>query len=191
MKVLALDLMGVIAVQKKVSFPKQDYKKSDNEWKRLQKTAINKICNGLISERELMQKLELKEEEITKVLDSMILDQDARELIKSAKEKGMTTCLLSDHATRWAKYLLGKFEIELDYLVISEAIKSRKPNKRIYEEVPRVTRAKPEEILFVDDRALNLEAARELGFNCVLMQRDERECFEPSVKRLGEVAGML
>ncbi|MFA4946203.1 MAG: HAD-IA family hydrolase [Candidatus Micrarchaeia archaeon] len=190
MKVLALDLMGVITVQQYVSFPKQGADKIDEEWRQLKINILRAACKGTISESELIEALGVDEDAVRAALDSVDLDPDAKALVDAAREKGIATCVLTNHLTRWADYLLNRFKIDLDYSVVSDTLKSSKPEKRIFDEVLRVTGAKPEEVLFVDDHARNLEAARKLGFKCVLMRRDERERFEPSVRRR-EVVGML
>lgn len=47
----------------------------------------------------------------------------------------------------------------------------RKPDPKIYRLALYITQSAPEECLFVDDRALNLECARELGMRTILFKR--------------------
>ncbi|RMG55051.1 MAG: HAD family phosphatase [Acidobacteria bacterium] len=50
----------------------------------------------------------------------------------------------------------------------------RKPDRAIYQIVLRVTQRTPEECLFIDDRALNLECARQLGMRTIHYQNPQQ-----------------
>jgi FMN phosphatase YigB (HAD superfamily) len=61
-----------------------------------------------------------------------------------------------------------------------------KPDAAIYEHTLRGLGVKPEETLFVDDREINVQAARELGIRAVRFQsieqlREELEAMEFSI----------
>lgn len=60
----------------------------------------------------------------------------------------------------------------------------RKPNREIYELVMKKLKAKPEEILFVDDRDYNLEWPIKLGWNTILFNGNMRKVYG-SLKKLG------
>ncbi len=46
----------------------------------------------------------------------------------------------------------------------------RKPNAPIYELALKVTQRAPEECIFVDDRAINVESARQVGMDAIVFQ---------------------
>lgn len=50
---------------------------------------------------------------------------------------------------------------------LSYKLKMVKPSKRIYQEVLKKMKLKPEEVLFIDDKESNLKVARELGIKCI------------------------
>ncbi|MGN6637868.1 MAG: HAD-IA family hydrolase, partial [Mucilaginibacter sp.] len=52
----------------------------------------------------------------------------------------------------------------------SHLVGMRKPDKAIFEKVLHENNLKPEETLFIDDIAANLEAAKELGIQTYLMK---------------------
>lgn len=59
----------------------------------------------------------------------------------------------------------------------------KKPEKGIYEVALNVTQRKPEECVYVDDRALNLETAKKLGVHTIHFQNAEQ--LRQDLKRLG------
>lgn len=67
--------------------------------------------------------------------------------------------------------VLGHF----DRHVLSFKEKRRKPDEKIYRTAARACRAKPSEILYIDDRSDLTEAARELGFHVFTYKKNTAE----------------
>jgi len=57
--------------------------------------------------------------------------------------------------------------------IISYEVKVMKPSREIYEMLVKMTGCRPEEIMFIDDSAANVDAARALGINAVLYSLDK------------------
>ena len=103
------------------------------------------------------------------------LDND---FIKTAKElsKHFKLWILSNDVSEWSKYLRNKFKLNdlFDVVVISWDVKTRKPDKKIYEILLENTWSKSE-IYFVDDRWKNLKTAKELWIKTVKFNRDNKK----------------
>ncbi len=86
-------------------------------------------------------------------------------LLSNINEIHLDTCY--KHIHKMHGYL--DFETEIfDAVFYSHLLKMRKPDPVIYEMVENITGLKGNEILFIDDRYENVEAARKLGWNAVL-----------------------
>ncbi len=77
---------------------------------------------------------------------------------------------LSNDVSQWSRKLREHFQLDrfVDGYVISGDVGARKPDAAIYRTLLAKTGIKPEEIVFVDDRPRNLDAAAELGFQTIL-----------------------
>jgi FMN phosphatase YigB (HAD superfamily) len=62
-----------------------------------------------------------------------------------------------------------------DGFAISEALGCRKPDPRMYAEGSRLLRLEPHECLFIDDDPQLVDAARELGYQGITLDR-EAQC---------------
>lgn len=68
---------------------------------------------------------------------------------------------------------LGLYE-HFDSVLLSYALKMRKPNKNIFRYALRHVKAKPNETVFVDDKEKNLKAAKLLGMKVILYRNDKQ-----------------
>ncbi|MFZ0334745.1 MAG: HAD family phosphatase [Candidatus Acidiferrales bacterium] len=82
-------------------------------------------------------------------------------------------------------YRIDKFHLReyFDVFLSSCYLGVRKPDKAIYEQALNITQRRGEETVFVDDRALNLECARELGMRTI--QFTNAAQLEAELKELG------
>ena len=89
----------------------------------------------------------------------------AREFLLRAQEAGVPVWCLSNDVARWSTKLRAAFGIEplLAGAVISSDVGARKPDARIYRRLLDRAGCRPSEVVFVDDRARNVEAAAVLG----------------------------
>ena len=87
-----------------------------------------------------------------------------------AKECFLNIFCLSNDVGGWSKKLRTRFGIGhlIDSWIISGDVGHRKPSPEIYQILLRQSDVAPENILFVDDRQINLEAAAECGMRTVL-----------------------
>jgi len=89
----------------------------------------------------------------------------------AAKNGIATACLSNTNATHWAmmqgQHRLGHATIplhRLNHRFASHIIGAMKPDPRIYEHLEQATRVDPASILFFDDFAANIDAARARGW---------------------------
>jgi len=111
-------------------------------------------------------------------------------MFAQSKEYPETRAVL-DAAARTGKYLIGAinnepfelneyrieaFKLRRDFLVFFSScyIRSRKPEEHIFRVALEVTQRKPAQCIFIDDRPLNLESPRRLGFNVIHHQNPEQ-----------------
>lgn len=74
------------------------------------------------------------------------------------------------------QYRIEAFNLRRDFLVFFSScyVHSRKPEEHIFRVALEVTQRPPEQCLFVDDRALNLESPRRLGMAVIHYQNCEQ-----------------
>lgn len=111
-------------------------------------------------------------------------------MFAQSKEHPQTRAVLAELA-RSGKYLIGSinneplelnqyrieaFNLRRDFLVFFSScyVRSRKPEETIFRIALEVTQRPPEQCVFIDDRPLNLECPRRLGFNVIHHQNAEQ-----------------
>lgn len=103
------------------------------------------------------------------------LSRDYRLGILSNAELGMIDALLGK----------GKIpKVHWDVIIESAKVATVKPEKKIYEIARKKAKVAPHEILFIDDRQNNIEAAHALGWNTVLFDFFD---VQGSIKRVKNV----
>jgi putative hydrolase of the HAD superfamily len=111
-------------------------------------------------------------------------------MFAQSKEYPDTRAVLAD-AARTGKYFIGSinnepfelnqyrieaFNLRRDFQVFFSScyVRSRKPEETIFRVALEVTQRPPEQCVFIDDRPLNLESPRRLGFNVIHHQNAEQ-----------------
>jgi FMN phosphatase YigB (HAD superfamily) len=97
-------------------------------------------------------------------------------LIKQLKERDFRLLILSNMNEEGKNYLLGPARtldgedwiVLFDEVLLSCDLGLLKPEKEIYRACLDVANAKPEECLFIDDMAANVEAARDCGIKAAV-----------------------
>jgi putative hydrolase of the HAD superfamily len=85
------------------------------------------------------------------------------------KERGVPVACLSNDVGEWSAALRSRFGLDglIPTWIVSSEVRSRKPDKEIYEVLARSVGIPCDLWLFVDDRAPNLDAAKSLGATTV------------------------
>lgn len=90
-------------------------------------------------------------------------------LRRLAATKTYLLCTLNNESRDMNAYRIQKFGLQkyFDAFLSSCYLGIRKPDEGIYRHALDITQRKPEECVFIDDRALNLECAQELGMRTI------------------------
>lgn len=157
-------------------------KKYNIQWNDIFRTWKNyQILNsmGKVTEKEMYKDLSkilnISEEDLEKIdmllLESHILDNETRETIIKLYEKGYYLGIISNNSIRNVEYILKRENMRKYFkkVVISENIKVRKPNLKIYlkafEDIPKDDYNK---IVFVSDELLeDLSGVKVLGITTI------------------------
>lgn len=91
---------------------------------------------------------------------------------RTVKKAGYRTALLSNLPRSLGEHLLAHCDFikDFDHLTLSYEVRSAKPEERIYRHCLEGLGVAPEQSLFLDDRAPNIEAAQALGIHGVLFE---------------------
>ena len=102
------------------------------------------------------------------------LSTGALEFLTSAHRVSLPVWCLSNDVARWSRRLRETFGLEplLAGAVISSDARTRKPDRGIYERLLTAAGCRPNELLFVDDRAKNVTAAEALGIRAIRFTAD-------------------
>ena len=117
------------------------------------------------------------------------LSQPQREVLAFARELSASgkylMATINNESKELNQYRIQTFRLrEIFTLFVSSCfVGFRKPEQPIYRLALEVTQKPPEECCFIDDRALNLECARQLGMHTIEMQDIEQ--LKRDVLRLG------
>lgn len=172
MKVLILDAMGVI------------YQAGDDVAELLVPFICDRtnICPAVIEElyhkcslgefssSSFWQKVGLDISVEDEYLNGHKLIDGVKEFIGEAKEYFDSIWCLSNDVSEWSIKLRQKHNLEplFDGFVISGNVHSRKPAKEIYEALFSLSGAKPNEVIFIDDRPQNVITAMDLNMESIL-----------------------
>lgn len=119
----------------------------------------------------------------------------ACELLDELSAAGVTTaCLSNTNAEHWGVLTdpadpHGPVLARLDHRFASHLVRARKPDAAIYEHLERETGARPADIVFFDDLAENVEAARRRGWAAHVVPVVENPI--PGIRRVLIEAGVL
>lgn len=136
-----------------------------------------KLCEtGKISSKEFWQRLGKKFNVPPKELENILrerfhkvakLDKEVVKIINSLDKKVLFSNQLPLHAVESKKN--GWFEF-FDKLFLSFKIGAKKPDLKSYKAVLEKLKAKPSDVVFFDDKLVNVEGARKAGINAVLFK---------------------
>ncbi len=111
-------------------------------------------------------------------------------LAELKQRHGRIACLSND-VSGWSLKLRQRFGLEnwIDDWFISGDLGLRKPSAEIYRLAAHRLGVRPHEVMFVDDRPRNLDAAKAVGFSTILldMRDDQREHRHRRIRRLKDL----
>lgn len=173
MKAIVLDMYGVIVKQTgddfvpyvQQTFPDLNPEEIYNPWF---KADIGELTSLEVWEAIGFQgDLEKIEKEY---LDTIELTNGFIDFIEKVKDK-YKLAIISNDSSRWSKYLREKFDLNkyFDVISISGDLKIQKPDERIFFLTIEKLGLNAEDCIYIDDREGNLEAAKKVGMNPVLL----------------------
>jgi len=120
-----------------------------------------------------------------KVPPSLVPVDDSLQLIHSLRQNGNKLYILSNMHFASIEYLEKNYTFWdlFDGKVISCRIKMVKPEKNIYDHLLTTFKLKVSETVFIDDTAINLETASQMGITPILF-KDPVQC-QTELKKLG------
>ena len=173
MKAIVLDMYGVIVKQTgddfvpyvQQTFPDLNPEEIYNPWF---KADIGDLTSLEVWEAIGFQgDLEKIEKEY---LDTIELTDGFIDFIEKVKDK-YKLAIISNDSSRWSKYLREKFDLNkyFDVISISGDLKIQKPDERIFFLTIEKLGLNAEDCIYIDDREGNLDAAKKVGMNTVLL----------------------
>jgi HAD superfamily hydrolase (TIGR01509 family) len=177
MRCVVLDAMGVIfsaaddVVELLIPFIRKNGGTEDDE---LIQSMYVEASLGAITPDKFWRAVGLRPSLEDDYLAGHSLMPGALEFLRNANERRVPVWCLSNDVERWSRKLRASFRIDarLSGAVISSDARARKPSAAIYQSFLDRSGYRPEDILFVDDRAKNVEAALEMGTAALRFERD-------------------
>jgi len=111
--------------------------------------------------------------------------QEMIELMKSTKARlGVKLAVLSNEGRELTQYRFEKFHFKefIDYFIVSGFVHLRKPDLRIYQLALGLCQNKPENVIYIDDRAEYMDAAESFGLQII-----HHTSYETTKKRLDAI----
>jgi putative hydrolase of the HAD superfamily len=123
---------------------------------------------------------------------SFTLDAGFIPCARALKER-YRLALLSNDVSEWSRYLREYHGVEplIDAVFISGDLGVRKPDPRIYQIAMDRLGASPSECVFIDDYPERVEAARKLGINAILFNREGHDYSGSQVESFEQLTRLL
>lgn len=115
------------------------------------------------------------------------------DLLDELVERGVTLGCISNDIAEWsrARRALHGLDRRITYWTISGEVGARKPDERIYRAFLSGSGFAPEDVIFVDDRARNVEAAAALGFATIHVDLAGTSSSPGSIRSVDELRAVL
>lgn len=183
-KVITFDLDGVYFPNGKANFIKSlgELGVSEEEAKRvfLKSDQMNLLYKvGKMTDEEYWSwaisewKLNLSWQEIIKIMiDGYDVNPDVVEVVKKLRELGYKTAICTSNFPARINGLQEKFGFlnDFDIKALSYKIGVNKPDRKIYEELVRLSNILPEQIVLADDNASSIAGAKAVGITTFLYE---------------------
>ena len=122
-------------------------------------------------------------------LDTIELTDGFIDFIEKVMNK-YKLAIISNDSSRWSKYLREKFDINkyFDVISISGDLKIQKPDERIFLLTIEKLGVDAKDCVYIDDRSGNLNAAKKVGMNPILLNSRNESYDGVSVHGFDELA---
>jgi epoxide hydrolase-like predicted phosphatase len=103
------------------------------------------------------------------VIDDFYIDQEMLALIRVLR-KSYTTALLTNFPTHVHDFIQRSWHVDgaFDHIIVSSDVTLIKPDPRIYQLTIDRIGCQANEAVFIDDRKINVDAAKAMGINGIL-----------------------
>jgi HAD superfamily hydrolase (TIGR01509 family) len=110
-------------------------------------------------------------------LKRLELSRGLSEFLDGMASRGVELWCLSNDVSEWSKKLRKKFALDRYFqgFVISGDMGTRKPDPAIYHRLLELAGCRACDVVFVDDRLRNIEAAAALGMGAILFKPEAEE----------------
>jgi HAD superfamily hydrolase (TIGR01509 family) len=168
-KTLVLDAMGVIypftddVTQLLIPFIGEKGGTRDQE---LIQAEYRSASLGRIASFQFWERVGLKHAVEDEYLSRFRLSQGLLEFLRKVNSRGIAVWCLSNDVSEWSRKLRNRFGLDRHFqgFLVSGDVMARKPDPAIYRFLLKAAEADAREVLFVDDREVNLDAAAALGY---------------------------
>lgn len=100
-------------------------------------------------------------------LEPFELTPGARELLERLARRGLSVACVTNDVLAWSQRLRHRYDLDpyIDTWIVSSEVGCRKPDPAMFEALKRKSGIPLTNSLFIDDRAVNLDAARQVGMS--------------------------
>ena len=168
-KVIAFDLVGVLAFEKDIKLTIEEEKlermfgpnKNDDDYLKKAKEIIQNNSIIIKTTKELINKL------------YQVYDKN---IFKKLKQNypNIKLIIATNHLSYVKDYIIKSFDTNyLDDIIISAEIHKIKPNSNFYQYILDKYNAIPEELLFIDDNQENINSANSMEIHTIKINKDD------------------
>ncbi len=195
-ELVAFDLGNVLCTVDEIPVAEQLAEISDREWEDVHGIVFGQIHKLRFETAEISfeehavralanLKIDMQLEDFTALYDSVLIpSENMFPLVAKIAEKHRIALVSNTSEPHWksAERFLP-FSSKLDPVIVSYEIDSMKPEPAFYDALLTQSNVAPQNILFVDDLAINIEAAEQAGM--VGHQFVSQSALEESLSELG------
>lgn len=166
-KVVAFDLVGVLVNEKDIVLSREEEKLerlfgpnlSDEDYLKEAKNIVSDSFNVI---------------NITKILINKLYKVKDKDIFKKIKEinSNIKIVIATNHVSFVKDFINNNFDTNyLDDLIISAEINKIKPNLDFYKYILNKYKIEANELLFLDDNIKNINGARKLGIQTIMVEK--------------------
>lgn len=158
--------------------------------------AYRSASRGEMTSAELWRRLAVAgdpEKLDTPYLETYQLTPGMVRLLDELRDRGIQLGCITNDLAEWSRALRTRFELDqrIAHWTVSGEVGARKPDERIYRAFVSASGLPPEDVIFVDDRARNVEAAAALGFGTIHVDLAGTSASLGSIRSVDELRAAL